>query len=66
MNGFIRLHTLDSEPVFINTQHIQLMYPNMIPNGEQEGTAIIMADSECYVTEPVYEVMDRIWREGRE
>mgnify|MGYP006967258964 FL=1 len=64
MNGFIKLHTGADEVVFINPVHIVKIEEIDFP---LTRTLISTVDDTCIgVVEKPYEVLDRIYREGRE
>ena len=63
MNGFIKLHTGADEVVFINPVHIV----KIEEQGYPPRTLISTVDDTCTaVVEKPYEVLDKIYREGRE
>lgn len=71
MNGFIKLHTGADEVVFINPVHIvkieETDFPLTCTGSQEHRTLISTVDDTCIgVTERPYEVLDRIYREGRE
>ena len=64
MNGFIKLHTGADEVVFINPVYIVKIEEIDFP---LTRTLISTVDDTCIgVVEKPYEVLDRIYREGRE
>lgn len=64
MNGFIKLHTGAEEVVFINPVYIVKIEEIDFP---LTRTLISTVDDTCIgVVEKPYEVLDRIYREGRE
>ena len=64
MNGFIKLHTGADEVVFINPVHIVKIEETDFPLAR---TLISTVDDTCIgVVEKPYEVLDKIYREGRE
>ena len=64
MTGFIKLHTRADEVVFINPVHIVKIKETYFP---LTRTLISTVDDACTpVVERPYEVLDRIYREGRE
>ena len=64
MTEFIKLHTGADEVVFINPVHIVKIEETDFP---LTRTLISTVDDTCTaVTERPYEVLDRIYREGRE
>ncbi len=64
MNGFIKLHTEPDKVVFINPVYIVKIQEIDFP---PTRTLISTVDDACTpVVERPYEVLDRIYREGRE
>ena len=71
MNGFIKLHTGADEVVFINPVHIvkieEIDFPLTRTGSQEHRTLISTVDDTCIgVVEKPYEVLDKIYREGRE
>ena len=71
MTGFIKLHTGADEVVFINPVHIvkieEIDFPLTRTGSQEHRTLISTVDDTCIaVVEKPYEVLDRIYREGRE
>ena len=62
MTTFIKLHTPDGQPIYINPAYIVSIYPN----GEGSGVATIRRFGEYNITETPAEVRDKIWREERQ
>lgn len=62
MTTFIKLHTLDGEPIYINPAYIVSVFPI------REGSRVVTVRryGEYDITETPSEVLDRIYREGRE
>ena len=64
MTGFIKLHTGADEVVFINPVYIVRIEETDFP---LTCTLISTVDDTCIgVVEKPYEVLDKIYREGRE
>ena len=62
MTTFIKLHTSDGEPIYINPAYIVSAFPI------REGSRVVTVRryGEYDITETPSEVLDRIYREGRE
>ena len=59
MTTFIKLHTSDGEPIYINPAYIVSVFPI------REGSRVVTVRryGEYDITETPSEVLDRIWRE---
>lgn len=71
MTGFIKLHTGADEVVFINPVYIvkieETDFPLTRTGSQEHRTLISTVNDTCIgVVEKPYEVLDRIYREGRE